>query len=480
MNTVKGSIVSGFLWTGIQTIGSKLISLGSQLALAWLLLPEDFGKISIAFSITSFIIVIQNFGLTDVLVSRGKMFYHVYNLAKSISTVVAAIAITLAVLSSFIVGYIYADNDITCLILIFTFSIPFNTLSVVPDAKLRIDLKFKEVSIIKFLEFFIAQCSIIVFVLLGHGIYSFVFGPLIGSILRYLWLSREAKCSHRFRFNLNHYYYLFGNSIYGFFHSIFQTVIRHSDYLILALFVSQTDVGIYFMAYSLSVQAVGLLVNSLSPVLFPTLMKIPNNEKGKIKIILLKITGIYALFGMPFALWQASIADSLISTFFNNKWSDTILLVQILSVGIGFSVASSLWAPALRIKSKYKTQAFYSLLSLLFFLILIVPLSYNQGKIGLAVGVSSYLIVSGPMLLFFSFRHYDIKLSELFHPIIKYFLLSLFIFGTSYYFTDQINFKYTLKLFINGIISPVVYFGILYLYDRNFLDFLREIKVIKK
>ena len=480
MSKIKSSIISGFLWTGIQTVGSKLISLVAQLILAWLLLPEDFGKISIAFSITSIIIVIQNFGLTDVLVSRGKMFYHIYNLAKSISSVVAFIAITLAVIFSFIVGYIYADNDITNLILIFSLSIPFNTLSVVPDSKLRIDLKFKELSTIKFFEFFISQGLIIVFVLLGYGIYSFVFGPLISSVLRYFWLSKEANCSHRFKFTLNHYLYLFGNSIYGFFHSIFQTIIRHSDYLILALFVSQTDVGIYFMAYSLSVQAVGLLVNSLSPILFPALMKIPKNETEKIKIILLKVTGIYALFGMPFALWQASIADSLISIFFNNKWTDTILLVQILSFGIGFTVASSLWAPALRIKSKYKTQAFYSLLSLLFFISLIVPFSYSGGKEGLALSVTIYLIISGPILLFYSFRYYDISFSELFHPLLKYFSLSIMIFGTCYFFTHQFNLNDMIKLLINGVMSPVIYFGILFLVDKDFCVFLKEIKIIKK
>ena len=221
-------------------------------------------------------------------------------------------------------------------------------------------------------------------------------------------------------------------------------------------------------------------MNSLSPILFPALMKIPKNETEKIKIILLKVTGIYALFGMPFALWQASIADSLISIFFNNKWSDTILLVQILSFGIGFTVASSLWAPALRIKSKYKTQAFYSLLSLLFFISLIVPFSYSGGKEGLALSVTIYLIISGPILLFYSFRYYDISFSELFHPLLKYFSLSIMIFGTCYFFTHQFNLNDMIKLLINGVMSPVIYFGILFLVDKDFCVFLKEIKIIKK
>ena len=480
MSNIKNNILTGFLWTGIQTIGTKLISLIAQLVLAWLLLPEDFGKISIAAAVTSIIFLIQNFGLSDLLISRGKMFDRIYNLAKSISALTAIICFVVTVIVAFGAGFIYNDDEITKLILLFSIVIPFNTMSVVSDAKLRIDLRFKELSIVRVTEFLISQTTIIVLVLFGVGIYSFVLGPILSSIVRYFWLVNLAGITHRFRLTYHHWKYLVSNSFYGFIHSVCQTIIRQSDYLILALFVSQTEVGIYFMAYSLSVQVIGVLVNSLSPVLFPALMIIPVEEKGKIKGVLLKITGVFAILGMPFAFWQASIIKPLILIFFEEKWYDTILLVQILSLGIGFNVVSSLWAPALRIKSKYKTQAFYSLLSLLFFISLIVPFSYSGGKEGLALSVTIYLIISGPILLFYSFRYYDISFSELFHPLLKYFSLSIMIFGTCYFFTHQFNLNDMIKLLINGVMSPVIYFGILFLVDKDFCVFLKEIKIIKK
>lgn len=480
MSNIKNNILTGFLWTGIQTIGTKLISLIAQLVLAWLLLPEDFGKISIAAAVTSIIFLIQNFGLSDLLISRGKMFDRIYNLAKSISALTAIICFVVTVIVAFGAGFIYNDDEITKLILLFSIVIPFNTMSVVSDAKLRIDLRFKELSIVRVTEFLISQTTIIVLVLFGVGIYSFVLGPILSSIVRYFWLVNLAGITHRFRLTYHHWKYLVSNSFYGFIHSVCQTIIRQSDYLILALFVSQTEVGIYFMAYSLSVQVIGVLVNSLSPVLFPALMIIPVEEKGKIKGVLLKITGVFAILGMPFAFWQASIIKPLILIFFEEKWYDTILLVQILSLGIGFNVVSSLWAPALKLKSLYKKQMRFSFFSMLFFLCLILPISYTFGNIGMSSAVSVYYVILSPLLLYFSFKEFNVQLIELLQLILKYFICSFLIFGTLYYVSTIFHLNSWVQLLLMGLLSPLLYFVVLSFGDKYFRMLLNEFKLYKK
>lgn len=477
MNNLKGTLLSGFLWTGFQTVGTKLISLISQLLLAWLLVPDDFGKIGIASSITGIIFLIQTFGLSDVLISRNKVFDHTTNLAKSISLVMGSLCLILTFTSSFFAQYIYQDSEIRNIILIFCLSIPFSTMSVVSDAKLRIDLRFRELSIVKVVEFLVSQFSIILFVVVGFGVYSFVLGPFIGAVIRYFWLINLSGLTHTFKITFHHWRFLFSNSLYGFFHSICQSVIRQSDYLILGLFASKSEVGIYFLGYSLSVQVIGFLVNSLAPILFPSLMKIPINEKGRIKNVLMKITIVFAFLGMPFAFWQTSIIEPLVLVFFQEKWYDMIPVVQILSLGIGFNVISSLWGPALRIKSKFKEQSIYSFCFMVFFISLITPFSYLYGIKGIAIAVSMYYFVSGPLLLYLSFGSYGVSWSEILNVIFKYFGLSLITYGTVYFLTFVFDFNLYLSLIFNGLFSPIFYFGILTYKDENFMNFLEEIKI---
>lgn len=471
---LKASLFSGFVWTAFQTVGTKLISLAAQLTLAWLLIPEDFGKVGIASSITGIIFLIQNFGLSDVLISRSRAFNHLIDLAKSISLTTGTVCFILTFFSGFIAEYFYHDREIRNIILFFCFSIPFSAMSVVPDAKLRIDLKFKELSIIKVTEFLISQFSIIILVLIGFGVYSFVIGPLLGNVVRYFWLIYKSGISHMFVLTFHHWKFVFSNSMFGFLHSLFQSVIRQSDYLILGLFVTKAKVGIYFLAYSLSVQVIGFLVNSLSPVLFPSLMKIPPSETEKIKNVLIKITVIFACLGMPFAFWQSAIIEPLVLIFFPKKWHEMIQIVQILSFGIGLNVVSSLWAPALRIKGSFKAQSIYSFCLMLFFLSLMFSFSYYYGIEGASIAVFIYYFVSTPILLIFSFSSHGISCKIILVSIFKYFIISLAVFGIVYYLTLDVNLF--ISLFLNGFISPMIYFLILKYMDKSFNVFLDEIR----
>lgn len=478
--TLKASLFSGFIWTAFQTVGTKLISLAAQLALAWLLVPDDFGKVGIAFSITGIIFLIQNFGLSDVLISRGKSFSNVFHLSKTISFIMGLICLVFTIAAAFIAEIVYNDSEIKNIILIFCLSVPFSAMAVVPDAKLRIDLKFKKLSIIRVSEFLVAQLSIIIFVLLNFGVYSFVLGPLLGSILKYIAVHKVSKLPHTFKFTLHHWKFIFSNSLFGFFHSICQSAIRQTDYLILGLFVTKAEVGIYFLAYSLSVQVIGFLVNSLSPILFPSLMKIPKNEIQRIKKVLLKITVVFSFLGMPFAMWQTTVIEPMVYLFFEEKWYKMILIVQILSLGIGFNVISSLWAPALKLKSEFKKQAKFSFLSLLFFLSLIIPFSYKLGNVGLAIAVSIYFFIMGPSLLYASFKSFQIQFKTLIIIVLKYFSFSLIVFGGIYYLTKTFQFHHYLSLIFNGIFAPLIYLILLYILDSSFREFIEETGVKKK
>ncbi|WP_158651335.1 oligosaccharide flippase family protein [Pseudotamlana carrageenivorans] len=483
MSTLQKNITTGFIWTGIQTVGTKLIALTTQLFLAWLLVPEDFGKVSIATSITSVIFLIQALGLSDVMVSRGHMYFKVFNLAKSIAALTSLACFLISILTGLITGiYLFQDIEITYLILIFSFCVPFNAMSVIADAKLRIDLKFKQLSFIRLLEFFISNFLLVSFVLLNLGIYSFVLAPVVASISRYFLIHKIANVQHLFHFSLHHYTYLLSNSLWGFLHNICQTIIRQSDYLIIGLFVSTQAVGLYFMGYSLSVQVIGLLVNSLTPVFFPILRKINTENKEKIKIILIKIITVFSLFGMCFSFLQATLAEPLMTIFLEPKWKESILIVQILSIGIGFNVASTVWAISLKLKNAFYKQAILSLQGVTIFIISITLATKYYGTIGTAVSVSLYNIFFNLYLLAISLKYYNIEIRTILNISFKYFFIALIIFGTTYLITFDAQFNNWTKILINSIIPATIYFISTYLFDNNSKNIYQEIytKFVKK
>lgn len=475
--SIRQNLLTGAKWTGAQVVLVKVFNVLGQFILAWILVPEDFGKIALVFSITSFAGLIQNFGISDVLVSRGKSFGVLLPLAQSLSILFAFSAFVLAVVFGFIFRYVYESQEILYLIAIFSLTIPLNTLSVLKDAKLRIDLKFKFINQVQVYASFGRQALTIILALLSFGVYSFVIAPVIVSIFRYLLLGYYSGVKLLPVFTLKRYRVLLDNSALGFLYSLSQRMITQGDYLLIGLYVSKAFLGIYFLAYSLSVQVIGLLVNSINPVLFPTLMKIPKKEKNKIKTVLLELISYMSLLGMPFAFWQAACAEPLILLFLNDNWEKAIPLVQILSIGIGFSVSGVLWAIAMRLRTDFKGQAIWSIISAVIFLSAVyIGVSIN-GLIGAATAITFYYFVMTPILMFQSFKHFEIRFKKLVYPLFGYFLLSLLIFGTYFYLSKMTGVNLWISLILNGIIAPFSYILILYLFDKNFKTLLLKLNI---
>ncbi|MBC2839279.1 oligosaccharide flippase family protein [Robiginitalea sp. SC105] len=476
LKDISRNLLFGAKWISVQIVLSKIFSILGQFALAWILLPDDFGKMAMALSITSFAFLFQNFGLQDVLINRGKSFNVLLPLSQSISLVTGLLCLLVTVGLGFLGGIIYEDIQITHLVLIYSLSVPFNALSTVSESKLRIDLRFKEVSKVQIKYDFLNQLLILGLALFSFGVYSFVISPVILSILRLLYLNNLADIKITKRLTLRRWKHLVSNSSWGFLHAASQRVIQQADYLVLGLFVIKATVGIYYLAYSLSVQVIGFVVNSITPVLFPTLMKIPKSRSGEIPPLLVKFVIFLSMAGMPFALWQAATAQPLVTLFLEEKWNPTIPLIQMLSLGIGFSVIGTLWPLSLKLRGDFRKQAKYSIFSALLFLGLIIPFTYAYSVKGTIISVAIFHVFASPFLTIRALKFYGVDWYEVLSPILKYFAISMLVFGFCFFLSREYIENLYLVLLINGIFAPVIYLLILYLSDSYFHELLIMLK----
>ncbi|WPR71650.1 oligosaccharide flippase family protein [Flavobacterium sp. NG2] len=462
---IKNNIKKGIVWTIINSIGNKIVNIFSQLVLAWILLPSDFGKIGLMFTITSFITILQNFGLTDVLIKKEKSFDLFFQNSTSILTILSIITFVLCLLGGVIGGILYDDNEIMYLIFIFSLSIFPNTFNVLPDAKLRINLQFKTLSLIQIYSSIATNLLTIVFALLHFGIYSFVIPIVIISYTQYFYCLKLSNLKFNISFKLSKWRVIVVNSFYGFANSFNQRVIQQSDVLILGLIATKSVVGIYYMAFTFSIQAIGFVVGSIVPVLYPTLNKIPKNQFEEQKNTLLIILKYLSFVGMPFAFWQILATKPLILIFLSDKWGDTIQLTEILSFAIGFKVISSIWEVALRLKGDFKLQAKYSSYNTLLFIALIVPFTFFLKEKGAAIAVTLHN-VSSIFLIVMSFKKYNISARAVLQPIIKYFLIGFVTVLLFFYLRENVEMSLYLNFVFSVFVYPIFYMLVIFSYDK--------------
>src|SRR6476469_3878302 len=140
----------GFAWMALQTIVAKLISIGGQVVLAWLLTDNDFGLVALAFTSTSFPAQINQVGLKEVLVHRNKRYHlwassaHWMALGFGLLSALAMLAIAPPA------AHIFKSPQLVGLIAVIALAAPIDLLSQVVAIKLQIDLRFRASAVLAF------------------------------------------------------------------------------------------------------------------------------------------------------------------------------------------------------------------------------------------------------------------------------------------------------------------------------------------
>ncbi|HVF10908.1 MAG TPA: oligosaccharide flippase family protein, partial [Abditibacteriaceae bacterium] len=103
----------GFAWLVAQTLGTRMASAVEQIILAWLLLPQDFGLVALAYTVTQFIDIVQQAGLRDVLIQRQAHFNYWANPAFWMSAVMGLAASLLMAAAAPLAASLYKAPQLT-------------------------------------------------------------------------------------------------------------------------------------------------------------------------------------------------------------------------------------------------------------------------------------------------------------------------------------------------------------------------------
>lgn len=408
---IGASVLNGMSWMMVQTVAAKVVSVVGQIVLAWLLMPKDFGLISLVYTVTSIGLIIQQFGLNDVLLRRQNAFAIWLPVAYGISLVLGVISFVAIFIFGYLGSLLYHDHDVFLLVSFYAFTTPVQAITVIPATKLRIDLNFKALSALQIMDTGVTMLLTIILAYVGLGVYSFVIPPIFVAIVRMFMSFRMAHMTIRFKYTLRRWKYLATGSTMSLFHTVSQRIINQIDNSILGVLATQIIVGVYYMAFSLSIQVIGFIANLIPAVLFPSLAVL-KGDKERIKVLYYRSLKMMGLVAAPFAVWQGATAKWVVAIFLSAKWVDTIPLIEILSVGMTFRAVASLWSTPYKVDGKFGRLARMSIFSMIGMGLFVYVLTARWGSIGTATSVSIFYVVISPIWLHDGFKLFGGTIKE--------------------------------------------------------------------
>jgi len=382
---------SGIVWTIIQTICWRASGFIGQLILAKILVPEDFGIVGLAFTVTTFVSVLTSVGIDQVLMQRRRMRLWATQ-AFWISLILSTLAAIAMTIFAPIGAKLYHNEKITHIIWITALSLPLSALSTVPEVKLRSLMKFKFLASYRSAESVVSQIATILFAWSGFEAISFVLASPLFALVRAIVFWRVAPIPLRpLRLSKGWSQMMKrGSGVFG--AAILTTSIGQGDYMILGLLASAQVVGIYFFAFKLASQPMLTLASSFKGVLGPTLIML-SSEPVRQRDAALKAAELLGVLTVPLCFLQAAVAKPGLTLLFGTRWLESIPLIQILSMGLPLDAISWAAGALLASRGQFGREFKYQLISAPLFFMLVPAGALLASSTGVAIGVATYYMI---------------------------------------------------------------------------------------
>jgi O-antigen/teichoic acid export membrane protein len=338
---IKRDFITGTFWTVSAQLVSLLIILVSNIILARLLAPEDFGKLGIIMTFILVANIFTNAGLSGALVRKKQ------SSLKDFSTVFIfniIISLFFCLIYLFLSGYIadyYGDPQLKLLLIASSSIIIISSFQVVQNAKLVIAMRFKEKSIAMLASSIIGVLVGISFAyFLNAGAWSLILIPISSNIVLTVLYWYYAGFFFNLNFSKTSFKNLLAFGVNTTLASVLNIVFDNIYQLILGRMFSLNIAGFYYQAKKLQDVPISIINNLSQGVIYSGLAKIQDNKVALQNFYKTMIRFFTTFLGLM-SLLLIVFPDFILETLFGPKWLESSFYLQMLSI-VGFFYSQEL------------------------------------------------------------------------------------------------------------------------------------------
>jgi O-antigen/teichoic acid export membrane protein len=469
---------------GVVTLGAQsikfLLGLLSTATLARLLRPQDFGLVAMVTSITSFVALFRDLGLSNATVQRLQVtheqisFLFWINVALSLGATLVVLALAPAI------AWFYHEPRLVWVTFAVSLSFVAGGLAVQHQALLRRQMQFKSLALRDLVAMI---CGIVLSIILawfGFGYWALVAGPVTTNVMGCILL--WTICDWRpgaFRRGVGARGMLvFGGNLTMF--NLVNYFTRNFDNILIGRVLGAGPLGIYSKAYGLLMLPIAQVNFPMAAVLLPGLSRLQNEAVEYAKLFINAVRSI-ALLTIPIVIFSFFFAHDVVLVLLGKRWLSVAPVFQWLAPAALFGAISFVPGWLCQSLGRSRRQLNYALIS--------APICVAGFLIGIHWGIAgvaaSYSLTFS--CLFCWYVWYASKDSPVrFSEIVLVFLWVLFpalLAGVTTWVANRLlisDMRPLFSLILDGLIFLVIYLGIAFLIPKERALILSAVKSARK
>lgn len=474
---LRSKTISGMIWSSTQRFGTMLISFISNIVLARLLSPEDFGCIGMLMIFVDVANAFIDGGFGSAMIQKKKPTIKDYSTIFYWNLILSIVVFGIFYFCSPFIAQFYKIPLLRDVLRVQGIVLIFNALCMIQINLLYKQLNFRLLAKVSLMSTAIASIMGILLAYYGLGVWSLVAKMLVLSFVQCLMLWVISKWRPVLVFSWQSFRELFGFGGLLLLTYILDTIYINIQSLIIGRFYSSRDLGFYTQARKLEEIPTVSLSTVVNQVSFPIFSQL-QDDKERLKSGMRKCIKSISFLNFPLMVLLIFIAKPLILLLFTEKWINSVPYFQILCVWGMLTVVNTGNLNLLR--ALRRSDIFFSVQLLKQIIgICIICMGLQFGIFGMMWGIVMTSVVAYFINAYALKKIINYGIGEQLRDIAPNYLLSIFAGIILYFCSSFIECDFPILLMlVRSIIYGGIYIGLAYVFNLDgfliYFDIIRS------
>lgn len=400
----------GVLWSLLEKMSKRGVTLIVTLLLARFLVPDDFGLMAM---MAVFIVIansLMDSGIKQALIRKKGATQDDFNTAFYTNVAFGTLSYILLFCVAPWVSEFYDEPRLTVLIRVLGIVVLINSFQIIQSAILSRELNFKAQLKASLPASMVSGGMAVFAAQQGAGVWALILQMVVSSLLLtvMLWWIQRWRPTLGYDFSSFKELYFFG---YKIFLSEFLRIVFSNLYVIvIAKIFSAGVAGLYFFADRIKQIVVDQLVSAVQTVTYPALSTI-QDDNVRLKVAYRKVLKTTTFMLFPALLLLAALADPLFELMFPERWHPAAIYLQLMCLSSLLYPLHSINLNILKVKGRSDVYLGISVFKKIM-ICLVLFVTFRYGVIAILLGKIVQSFVSYIPNSYYSSKLIDYSMKE--------------------------------------------------------------------
>lgn len=337
MSDLKKTILKGTLWSVFGQLASLIIVLATNIWMARLLSPREFGQVGVIMFFITLTTVFTESGLGGALVRKKEATQEDYSTVFVTNLVLSFFCYTLLWFSAGAIATYYEDKLLKNLLIVAGVVLVINAFQLTQNAKLMSELKFKQISLYRFVSVLIASVVGVYLAYKGFGVWALIIIQILTALISTLLLWIFEGFFLKLQFSRVSFKELYAFGVNTTAASLLNTGFENIYQLVLAKYFSLAQTGYFYQAKKLQDVPGGIINMVTQSVIFSNLAKLQDNKVAFTKAYN-KITLYFVVMLGFISTFIYVYSEPIVYLLYGKEWSGAVFYMQLLTLASFFYI----------------------------------------------------------------------------------------------------------------------------------------------